>query len=338
MRRATAIAQACGVTSVRRRARAYAVVLALAGLFAAHRETRADDAGASERRRHVVLRVGGREITVGDVEDRIAAMPPFQRASFGSTADAVRRRFLTDVIERDELLALGAQNDKVGERQPAAFQIERALSAATVRAVRARVGPAASISADDVQRYYDENRTHYESPERIQLWRILCKSREEARSVLDAAKRDPTPATFATLAREHSLDKATNLRSGNLGFVTADGSSREPGLRVDPAVVRAAQAVRDGALVPEPVAEGEYFSVVWRRGTISAVKRTLGEVGSQIRDAIWKARVKEETDTLVRSLRASKLSGLDPSLLRTLPIPVDGAGPKSKARGEAGSL
>jgi peptidyl-prolyl cis-trans isomerase C len=298
-----------------RSASAQVVLLAAAGVLAAPHDTHAADAGADERRRHVVARFGSRAVTVGELEDRIAAMPPYQRASFGAGADDVRRRFLTEVVERDELLALGAESAKLAEQPPAAYQIERALSAATIRDVRARIGPAASISMEEVQRFYDENRSRYEVPERYQLWRILCKTRDEAQSVLDATKRDPTPAVFASLARDHSLDKATNLRGGNLGFVAGDGTSPEPGLRVDPAVVRAAQAVHDGALVPEPVVEGDYFSVVWRRGTISAVKRTAVEVAPQIRDSLWKARVKEETDKLVASLRASRLRGRNASPL-----------------------
>jgi peptidyl-prolyl cis-trans isomerase C len=178
---------------------------------------------------------------------------------------------------------------------------------------------------DEVRRYYEENRARYDAPERYQIWRILCKTVEDALSVLEAMKRDPTPATFGALAREHSLDKATNLRAGNLGFVTADGGSNEPGLRVDPAVVRAAQSVADGALVPEPVGEGQYFSVVWRRGTIGPTKRAVDDVAAQIRDALWKARVKEETDRLLARLRADKVRSLDPSLLGAIDIPADTA-------------
>lgn len=295
----------------------------VAAMLANGGDLHAADAGADGRRSRVVARVGAREITVGDLEDRIADLPPFQRASFGATSEEVRRRMLTDVVLPDALLALGAAAQKLGEKPPAAYQIERARSASTIRAVRALIGPAAGIPMEEVRRYYDENRARYDAPQRFQVWRILCKNIEEARSVLEATNRDPTPATFGALAREHSLDKATNLRAGNLGFVTADGSSNEPGLRVDPAVVRAAQSVPDGTLVPDPVAEGPYFSVVWRRGTIAPIHRAVDDVAAQIRDALWKARVKEETDKLVGRLRADKLRALDPSVLGAIDIPAD---------------
>jgi peptidyl-prolyl cis-trans isomerase C len=313
----------------RRGARLSATVV-LAAALSVPGHAPADDAGSNDRRSHVVARLESASITVGELESAIAAMPPFQRATFGSSPAEVRRRFLSEVVVRDALLARAADQRRLAELPPAAYQIERARSAATVRAIRTRIGPAAAIPMVDVERYYDENRARYDTPERYLIWRILCKTREEAESVLDSTKRDPTPLNFATLAREHSVDKATYLRSGNLGFLTADGRSSEPGLRVDSAVVRAAQSVPDGALVAAPISEGEYFSVVWRRGTIQATKRTPAELSAQIRDAIWKARVKEETDKLVAGLRAAKVRDLDASILKTIDIPVDDGGASLK--------
>jgi len=303
--------------------------IVVAALLQPRAETRADDAG-SGRRDRVVARIGPTAITVGQLEDRVAELAPFQRASLGATPRAVARRLLAEVVAREELLALGAEDLKLRDQPPAAYRIERARSSATVRALRRRIGPASAVSMQDVRAYYDENRTRYDAPARYQIWRILCKTRDDAQAVLDAARRDPTPATFAALAREHSADKATYLRSGNLGFVTADGASSEPGFRVDRAVVDAAQSVHDGDIVPSPVAEGDYFSVVWRRATVAPVRRSVDEVAAQIRDTIWKARVKQETDKLVAALRAAHLRDLDAALLAAVDLPA-GAGDVSSA-------
>jgi peptidyl-prolyl cis-trans isomerase C len=281
--------------------------------------------GDAGRRDLVVAHVGPtRTITVGELEDRLAVLPAFQRATFGADAAAVRHAFLEQVLVPEALEALGAEADRLGEALPASRAIERARSQATVRAVRARIGPASAISAADVQKYYDANRGRYDTPERLQIWRILCKTKDEAQAVLDAARKDATPKTFGDLARDHSLDKGSRLRAGNLGFIGPDGMSSEPDVLVDVALVHAAQGVRDGDLVAAPVPEGEYFSVVWRRGTIAATKRTVDQASAQIRDALWKARVKEETDALVASLRKAKLRDLSEGPIDTLgktPVP-----------------
>jgi peptidyl-prolyl cis-trans isomerase C len=308
----------------------FSLALVAAATFFASRGARPDiapDAAPADARRDgVAVTLGApaaRSITVGEIEDRIAALPPFQRASFGNTPDLVRRTFLMQVLIPEALFSLGAEARKLAEEPRTSREIDRALSGATIRALRDRLGPASAIPMQDVQKYYDDNRARYDTAERYQIWRILCKTRDEAAAVLEQAKKDPTPKTFGQLARDHSVDKATNLRDGNLGFLTADGASNEPGLRVDPAIVRAAQAVRDGEFVPTPVPEGDSFAVVWRRGTVAANHRTVDDVAAQIRDTLWKARVKKETDALLASLRASKLRDYDPSLVDGIEVPVD---------------
>jgi peptidyl-prolyl cis-trans isomerase C len=282
--------------------------------------TRAADAGAEGgRRAAVVARVGegarARAITAGELEDGIAAMPPFQRAMFGATPDAVRRAFLADVLVRGALLDLAAEAGKVAEQPAVEYALDRARSSATMRAIRAASPPASSVPMSEVQAYYDENRARYDAPERVLVWRILCATREDAESVLVAAVATPTPRQFADLARDHSKDRATYLRGGNLGFLTAEGVSDEPGLQVDPAVVRAAQAVRDGEFVRTPVVEGAYFSVVWRRGSIAASTHRVTEVAAQIRDALSKLRIKRDADALVLRLRAAAVRDKNPDLL-----------------------
>jgi peptidyl-prolyl cis-trans isomerase C len=307
--------------------RALVAAVVLAGISGIVANTLGDDAGAEAlRRARVVARIGasGRErtILVGELEERIGEMPAFQRATFGSTPDAIRRAVLSEAFVRESLLSLRAEAAGLGERLPTSYALERARSGATIRAIRARIGPASAIADDDLRSYYEQNRSRYDAPERVQVWRILCRTREDALAVIDAVRSDPTPKNFGDLARDHSQDKASYLRAGNLGFLTGDGASNEPGLRVDPAILRAAQGVRDGDLVPTPVVEGAYFSVVWRRGTIAATKHALNEVAAQIRDTLWKTRIKEETDRLVATLRATRLRDVNDELLVAAEFPV----------------
>jgi peptidyl-prolyl cis-trans isomerase C len=222
------------------------------------------------------------------------------------------------VVVPEKLVEIAARDTRIDSRPGVALAEDRVLSGATVRALRKRVGVPSAVSDDEVRAYFDANRARFEAPERYQIWRILCATRDEAQTVLAAAKADPSPKTFTDLARDHSQDKATNLRGGDVGFVTEDGASNEPGVRVDPAIVKAARSVADGALVPQPVSEGDYFAVVWRRGTIAARKRTVTDAAAQIRDTIARARVKDETDKLVAQLRAAHVRDEHAELLDQL--------------------
>lgn len=287
------------------------------------------------RRAKVAVRVGARTVTVGELEDRLAGIPPFQLATFGASRDAVLRAYVEQVVVRDLLLAEGAEARGLAKGLPTSQLVLRALSTATLRALHKDIPSGAGIPAEDVQRYYDANRSRFDSPERINLWRILVKTREDAQTVLDAAKREPTITKYNELARERSIDKATNLRGGNLGFVAPDGTSNEAGLRIDPALLDAARRVKDGDFVPQPVAEGDAFAVVWRRTTVPPSKRTVEEAAAQIRTSLYRERIDAADKKLIDELRKGNVKSVDYGLLGFIELPPFDAGitiPKASPR------
>jgi peptidyl-prolyl cis-trans isomerase C len=267
------------------------------------------------RRARVVLTVGTRKVTVGELEDRVAAIPLYQLSQFGGSREAVARAYLDQVLVRDLVLAGGAEQRGLDQQLPTKQLVERALSGVTLRKNRIAYASAAAIPMEDVRQYYEENRSRFDSPERINLWRILCKTRDEAVTVLEAARRDPAMTKYNDLAREHSIDKATNLRGGNLGFVGPDGASNEAGVKVDVALVKAAQSVKDGELVPQPVTEGAAYAVVWRRGTVPANRRTVEESAAQIRSSLFRERTEGAEKKLIDDLRAKNVKEVNEGLL-----------------------
>jgi peptidyl-prolyl cis-trans isomerase C len=288
---------------------------------------------ADAHRQVVVARVGPRAVSAGELEDRLARIPRYQLRTFGLTAPEVRRGFFDKVILREVLLALGAEERHLTREIEVEQTLDRTLSSATLRALIESIGPGNAISADEIQRYYDANRARYDAKERIGIWRILCPTRDEALAVIAEAKKDGSVPEFTKLAREHSTDKATNLRGGNLGFVAEGGASSEPGLLVDPAVFKAAQAVKDGELVPLPVAEGTSFSVVWRRGTQAAIHRSLDDVKVQIQDAVLRQKREAAQKALLDRLRAEKVTQLDESLLGSFDVSIDDGKIRGRKKG-----
>lgn len=289
-------------------------------MLAAASSHAAPDADA-ERRARVAVRVGAHTITVGQLEDRLAEVPPFQAATFGASREEIVRAFVEQVVTRELLLAEGAAARELGGALPTKHQIQRALSTATLRALRAEHKSPAAVPAEDVARYYEENRARFESPERVNLWRILLDRREEAEEVLAAAKGELTIPKFTDLARDRSIDKATKFRGGNLGFLAPDGASNEVGVKVDAGLVSAAGAVEDGELVPHPVPEGAGFAVVWRRATVPATRRTLEEATAQIRTTIYRERTEAAERQLMDDLRARKVRDVDADLLKIIELP-----------------
>jgi peptidyl-prolyl cis-trans isomerase C len=308
------------------------VAAMLAASAPSHATPDAGDAGRSNasddaaRRAVVAVRVGSRVVSVGELEDRLAELPAFQVETYGGNHDEIVRAYVDQVLVRDLVLGAGAELRKLDATFPTRSQILRAKSTAALRALRGSFKSPAAIPMDEVTKYYEANRTHFEGPERINLWRILCKSRDEAASVITDAKRELTIPNFNNLAREHSIDKATNFRGGNLGFVAPDGSSNEAGLKVDPALLAGVRSVGDGALAPEPVAESGGFAVVWRRTTVPATRRSLEDATAQIRTTLFRERTEAAEKNLIEELRRKNVRDVNADLLKIIEFPAVDAG------------
>lgn len=297
------------------------------------------DASASDdtaRRAKVAVRVGPRTVTVGELEDRLAEIPPFQAVTFGASRDEIVRAYVDQVIVRDLALGVGAEQRRLDQTLPTQHQLQRTRSTATLRAIRSGdLRSPAQIPAADVAAYYEEHRARFDSPERVNVWRILCATHDEADRVLAAAKKELTIPNWNALARDHSIDKATNFRGGNLGFLAPDGVSNEAGVKVDPTLVKAASDVTDGELVPRPVAEGGGFAVLWRRTTVPATRRALEEASAQIRSTLYRERTEAREKKLIDELRAKHVRDVDADLLAMIVLPPFDAGvslPRSAPR------
>ena len=131
---------------------------------------------------------------------------------------------------------------------------------------------------------------------------------------------DPTPKRWNDICREKSVDRATSMRGGNLGFVAPDGTTAEPGLKVDQAILSAAGSVEDGKIVPDPVAEGDKFAVVWRRQSMKAVDRPLEVEAASIKQVLTHEKTEKRMRDLLEQLRKDHLSDFNQDLVDLVDI------------------
>jgi peptidyl-prolyl cis-trans isomerase C len=140
-------------------------------------------------------------------------------------------------------------------------------------------------------------------PERVRIFRILVADEAAARGAIERLGSVVTPSSFRAVCREVSLDKATAERGGDLGFVAANGSTDVPEVAADPALFDAARSLADGELLRTPVAEGQRFAVVWRRGHLPAIVAPDERVHA-LAEASWQRQVGQTAnDSLVAELR-----------------------------------
>lgn len=255
-----------------------------------------------------LARVGPLGIDATSLRQRAARAGEALRA-FGTAWSEQRRRLLEEILIPEALVSLAA------ERAPAAWPPARdRVLARTLAATLADDAARTPPSDADVRAYRTRHEREFGSPRALALCRILVATEADARRAI-AELSPPTLDTFSRIARERSIDRATFMRAGNLGLVSSDGQTAVPELRVSPALFAAADRVRDGELVPEPVPEGDAFAVVWRRSTRAATAAPEAEIRRRIADRLAEAAAAAARDALIERLRREHLSEYHPEAL-----------------------
>ncbi|MET0412334.1 MAG: peptidylprolyl isomerase [Polyangiaceae bacterium] len=259
----------------------------------------------------VVATVGEVHIGAGELAARAQRLTPLQLLDLGASWPAQRRRLLDEVLVREALLAQAARRDGLEQQPYVGWQRNQLLAGALLASLMRDA--LARVSDGEIARYHAEHQSDFTTPRSIEIWRLLAPDEPSARALLERA-RTLDAGGWSQLVRESSLDEATRMRSGSLGFVRVDGHTERPELRVAPELFAAADQVADGQLVPTPVREGERYAVVWRRRSRPAESEPLDAVREQIRGLIAERHVADESARVSGELRA-RVSQSQPELL-----------------------
>jgi len=276
-----------------------------------------------------VVSAGSETADAAAVARALRRVPAFQRAALG-TDDAARRHAVVERLLAPELQgAAEARARGLDKRPRTADRLRELYSRAMDAELLRQTAEQQPVTDADVQKYFDDHRDRFETPRRIRIWRILVNDEELAKKIISEAQGAGGPARWRNFARDSSLDTATKMRDGDLGFVRPDGSTETPQLRVDPALFAAVDKLSDGQLLPEPLKVQAGIAVVWRRGSLPPISRTVAQEAPAIRTVLSRERLEAARHDLLAQLRKQSLKALDAQLLDTLPdamfAPADAA-------------
>jgi hypothetical protein len=275
-----------------------------------------------------IVTVGSATMSAEAVTRRLAALPAYQRDRYGKTPSEQKKNFVEQVLVPEMLYGEEAKQKKLDESPAMRDRLREALRDSADRSLREEVLAKQPVTPEEIKQYYDENKARFETPKRLRLWRIQVADEATAKDIIAQSKGTDGPKRWSDLARDKSLDKATAQRGGELGFVRADGSTDVPRIQVDPAVFAAADKVPDGTLVPQPIHEADRFSVVWRRGSVEATKRTVEDETPSIRQILERRRIDKARQDLLVELRKNNVSELHPELLSNIDPQTFGPPPR----------
>ena len=271
-----------------------------------------------------LAQVGSATLSLEAFTRRLALMPDFQRAALADDAEKLKRQVLTTQLVPELLFAEEAERQKLSDRPAVRERIRELLRAAMEREIQAESARVSPVEAADIQAYFEANRARFETPRRIHIWRILTDDEALAKRIINECKGVDGVKRWTQFATEASLDKATHLRGGELGFVHPDGNTDTPTLRVDVALFAAADPLSDGQIAPQPIREGGHYAVIWRRGSMKAVNRSLAQEEGAIRQVLERQRGEQARGQLLEGLRRKYLSQSNDALLDTLRFDVEG--------------
>lgn len=191
----------------------------------------------------VVAEVDGRVVTLGEVGDAVAELPPGVRALPFSDLYP----YVLDQLVRRQALVIQAQREGLDEdpaiRRKVRSASEKVLGDETLRTEIGRKMTEAMVLAR-----YDAQIAGRPGPEEVRLRVIMLATEAQARAAIAQLQAG---ADFAALARRISKD-ASAPAGGELGYVSRDGLNPEMGA--------AAFELRPGEVTPYPVrSAGAWF-------------------------------------------------------------------------------
>lgn len=279
----------------------------------------------------VAITVGSATMTTGAIERRLANMPSYQLARYGSTPDAVRKGFTEQVLVPELLFGEEALRRKLDQSPEMTARVKDLLKESLDRNLKAEVLQKEPVTKEELEKYYADNKSRFETPKRIRVWRVQVADEATAKKLIQDARAADGVQKWREFAREQSLDKATAQRNGDLGFVRPDGSTDVPRVQVDPIVFNTVDKLADGALAPEPLKEGDRWSVLWRRGSIAAMKRTLEDEEKSIRSLLERRRVDKARKDLIARLQKEHVKESHPDLLSHIDMRAYGDPPSARS-------
>jgi peptidyl-prolyl cis-trans isomerase C len=270
----------------------------------------------------IVATIGDRKVTAANIKKALAGVPAFELQTLGSSRLEILRKYLDEAIVREEVLAEAARKKGALDDRSVRHALDKALAGALVRKEVDSVGGKDAIPADEIKAYYDAHIAEYRTPERVRVWHIVTATKAAAEAALAKVKADPTREGWPKIVSETTLDPNTKTSSGDLGFVSADGKTTEPKVVVPKEVATAAFALKDGEISAAPVQSSAGWHVLWRKGSVPALTRSLPDETPTIRDLLYEQRREKAYKDLVERLRGSKKIEVDEELLPLVSIDV----------------
>jgi peptidyl-prolyl cis-trans isomerase C len=253
----------------------------------------------------VLVRVDGKDVTVGEAQAELDHLPPRLRATYASTSEK-QREFMQRLIDA-ELLANKAKALGYDKDPEVIASTKRAMVRRFLEARDAASQAGSEVSPLTVEAFYRDNQAMFHAPERARVTQVIVSDGERATEVwrlatasADRHRGDTAAdiAAFKELVTKYSVDDASKSVGGDVTFVIGppDDPLRPLGI--------GAFALKRAGDVTAPIDIDGRFYILKLRERVPAGPRPLDDgVSDRIKRILADKRRSAEREEMLSALR-----------------------------------
>ena len=244
----------------------------------------------------IIATVNGSEITLGQMAAMKMGLPPDMA---GMPAQELWDLMLDQMIRQAAMAEVGEAS--MTARDKAALVIDRRayLAGAALERAAEFEPPEAEIQAAYEKAFpADKPVTEYDADH------ILLETEEAAKAVIDEIAKG---TDFAKLAEERSIDTASGLNGGDLGWFSTDRMVKEFG--------DAVAGMENGATSTAPVKSQFGWHVIKLNDSRVQQPPALADIREALVQQIRREKVEAEIERVTAEAKVEKTEGLDPTVL-----------------------
>ncbi|MBK9070711.1 MAG: peptidylprolyl isomerase [Myxococcales bacterium] len=257
----------------------------------------------------VLATVGSEVITVGELNEQLAAQSPYIRTRYTS---AEQKREFLEAMVRFEILAQEAVRRGLDKDPQVVLATKKALAELLVRSKFDDVVLPETITDDEIATYYQAHLEAFITVPEVRASALVLATKAQGDAATTLA-REPAQATneaFAKLVDEMSLHAESKQRRGDLRYFTQANTD------LPAAVVAAAFALPAVGSISDPIKTGdaEYW-ILRLTDRRPARQKELTEVKQEVRYRVYDEKRLAARQELVEGLRAGAKIEIDQAAL-----------------------
>jgi len=237
----------------------------------------------------VLATVNGKSITKDDIN---MLLKP-QGMDFDKLPKEQQKKLVNKLIERELLLAsakeAGVEKDK--DYQKVLDNYKKDLA---IKVWMDKIFKRTLISDSEANKYYQDNKDKFKTPQKVHARHILVKTKEEAQKIIDELKNlkgDELKKKFIELAKSKSIGPS-GKNGGDLGYFGKG--------QMVPAFQDAAFALKKGEITTKPVKTQFGYHVIYLEDKqpegIAPFEKVKDKIIAQMRQEQFNKRIKEAID------------------------------------------